>query len=131
MTPAQLDHLRLLKAHLETLLEGAKKRTPVEWYAEDPYESFCGNPFCSVNGCPENHPSGEIILNGPEYDGFQDSELRMHPKDAVFIASCAGNAEAGWKSTLVAVEMALKFPFADADLGEAILAAWPIETFKP
>lgn len=31
MTPAQLDHLRRIDAHLVNLLSTAEKRTPGEW----------------------------------------------------------------------------------------------------
>lgn len=141
MTTSQLEYLLPLDAHLTSLLDLAAKRTPGELSTDDPHESFCGNPYCSVNGCPENHASGEVILNGPEYDGFQDSELRMHPKDAAFIAACAGRAEAGRRSTKAAIEM-LNFltvrtcddscggglPHASDVWIENILAEWPIES---
>lgn len=59
-------------------------------------------------------------------------------KNAAFIASCANNAEAGWRSTKAAIELLIiiaenGIPMSDPTrhLLEAILAEWPIETLKP
>jgi len=121
MTPAQLEHLRLLKAHLETLLKTAKKRTPGEWeYGNDAVWSDC-------NG--EGNSPAEICY-------------QIGLQDATFIASCAGNAEAGWKSTLTAIsalsELARMINSSVPEYEgcgrdaiahlEKILTAWPIET---
>jgi len=45
MTPSQLEHLKLIDAHLERLLANAKKRTAGEWTAE----SEDGSWFVYVN----------------------------------------------------------------------------------
>lgn len=119
MILTQLEHLRLLKAHLETLLETAQKRTPGEWAGE--YELV-------AQIIPNQSEFGELICEGKSYP------------DMDFIASCAGNAEAGWKSTLAAIdglckarEALLKVDWDACELTPAfdsILAAWPIETLQ-
>jgi len=61
-------------------------------------------------------------------------ELLAHAEDAAFIAACAGSAEAGWSSTLAAIE-AIKnaasiygrLSCAENELQNAIIAAWPEE----
>lgn len=84
MTPAQLEHLKLIDAHLERLLAKAEKRTPGRWVAG---ATIIGN---GVDTTVCEMPSRE-----------KDS-LAWH--DSIhFIASCAGNAEAGWKATRVAI----------------------------
>ena len=113
MTPAQLDHLNRIKTHLETLLANAEKRTPGEWRkASEPQASSDGRIHVSYN-----------------------------PDDAIFIASCAVNAEAGWRSTKAAIDtihimqrnrgdQGLVTETLDAvteALTTQILAAWPLE----
>jgi len=114
MTPTQIDHLRPLKSHLENLLETAKKRTPGDWFVD------------SANGVMADYI-------GSTYICYPDTK-----EDAAFIASCAGNAEAGWKSALAAIEWLLRIyekcdeptsTYAEQALQE-ILAAWPIETLQ-
>ena len=60
--------------------------------------------------------------------------------NAAFIASCANNAEAGWRSTKAAIALLLSMSQrmhdietarAGFDSLEAILAEWPLETLKP
>lgn len=116
MTPSQLDHLRLLKAHLETLLESAKSRTPGEWLID------------SANGVMTDYI-------GSAYICYPDTK-----EDATFIASCAGNAEAGWQSTLAAIDWVLKCEqfresvrdtsWPELEITTNILAAWPIENLR-
>lgn len=115
MTPAQLDHLSRIKRHLETLLAKAEKRTPGEW--ED------GNGAV-WHDC-DNEGQGEVC----EF---------VKTNDASFIASCAGNAEAGWKSTLAAIEVIVNcnensFPHMYAavqvaQMADSILNTWPLES---
>lgn len=104
MTPEQTQELAALKAALKQHIEVAEKATPGPWDAEDPHDSYCGNPYCRVNGCPENHPSGEIVLSGPEFDGFQDEPNRMHPKDARFIATARTMSPIACRIALAGIE---------------------------
>lgn len=86
MTPTQIDHLKLIDAHLERLIGIASKRTPGEW--ELTYEG--GNGGASFP---------RIIDPGD----FAASAAEVSIEDAFFIAACAGNAEAGWRATRVAI----------------------------
>ncbi len=55
--------------------------------------------------------------------------------DATFTASCAGAAEAAWKSTVNVIDQCLKYPYAFQensmnpcnDIASDIIAAWPEE----
>lgn len=124
MTPAQLEHLKLIDAHLERLLAIAKKRTPGEWHIE--------------NISPARHDvvkksGGKITSIFRAHDGCHEYREAALP-DASFIASCAGNAEAGWRATRAVIKR-----FHDSAICrewhgymqtavEPILAAFPIET---
>ncbi len=83
------EKIQALLTLLDDVIKKDEARTQGEWDADDPYDSYCGNPYCTVDGCPENHPSGKQILSGPETEGFSDAELRMHPRDTRFIASAS------------------------------------------
>jgi hypothetical protein len=127
MTPTQLDHLKLIDAHLERLIGIASKRTPGEW--ELTYEG--GNGGASFP---------RIIDPGD----FAASAAEVSTEDAFFIAASAGNAEAGWRATRVAIAGLLTIAQYQLDgvivadesfLGrtarhtlESILAAFPLET---
>lgn len=116
MTPAQLEHLRLIDAHLGRLLDIAAKRTPEKWETDQ----MAKRP---------------AVFNTEGL--FIDTNMR--PYDAAFIASCAGNAEAGWKATRAAIKSCLAddpryqdmFYIANKELVDAILAAFPFESLKP
>lgn len=75
MTPAQLEHLKLIDAHLANLLAIADKRTPGEW-------EKCGEGVA-------------------QKAGYLHVACDEHDSD--FIASGAGNAEAGWRATRAAI----------------------------
>jgi hypothetical protein len=75
MTPAQLEHLKLIDAHLEHLLAIAEKRTPGEWEVD---KAVTWDKAIAMQPCI-----------------FQRNAWTSD-EDAAFIASCAGNAEAGW-----------------------------------
>ena len=132
MTPTQLDHLKRIDAHLERLLDIASKRTPGEW------ETDQGAKRPAVF-----NTEGLFI------------DTNMRPYDAIYTASCAGNAEAGWRATRVAIAALSKIaeerePVEHGDCGngpyvsmfrtsaarfaeqelESILAAFPLETLK-
>jgi len=125
MTPTQLDHLKLIDAHLERLIGIASKRTPGEW--ELTYEG--GNGGASF---PRIIDPGDCAASAAE----------VSIEDAFFIAACAGNAEAGWRATRAAIATALDCESWDCMIKEmyirqdaeaileSILAAFPLETLK-
>ena len=63
-----------------------------------------------------------------------DGELKYMGDDGIFIAACAGPAEAGWRATIAAID-ALNICHESSDFDdmnawsglEAIIAAWPDE----
>jgi hypothetical protein len=83
MTHAQLEHLRRIDAHLASLLAIAEKRTPGEWEVDQ------STTWDQARGI---HPQ---IVQRNAY---------LTTEDAAFIASCAGNAEAGWKATRAVIK---------------------------
>ena len=91
MTPAQLDHLRKIDAHLERLLALASKRTPGRWIVG------AGRYLVGLDS-----DTVEIA----EFSKDDDWELEQR-SNMKFIASCAGNAEAGWRATRAAIEFIL------------------------
>lgn len=120
MTTEQLDHLRLLKAHLENLLAKAAERTPGEW--EDQQSDGIYNASVRAN---QSQPwTGNGIASC-----FTEN-------DASFIAACAGNAEAGWRSTLGVIKRYYDSGICREWQGymqtaiEPILAEWPLESLK-
>lgn len=113
------EHLQRIRARCVELLAIAEKRTPGEW-----------------KQCDDNHES--IIIKGT---GEHCYPLRWNngqgPDDARFIASCAGAAEAGWRSTIAAIDWLFSFKtvmskdcFDSHPLTVAILAAWPVEMLE-
>lgn len=126
MATAQLDHLRAIDAHLDRLL-----RTPA------PKERW---GVSNGGHWIENDKRHKVALS--------------YTERAPFIAACANNAEAGWRSTKAAIAEIFKSHEAAYEgwvlvckgLGqesgkyegyplppwaESILAEWPIETLKP
>ena len=113
MTPSQLEHLKLIDTHLERLLAIAEKRTPGEWKQDYIYV--------------DTSDKADLI------------KAEGNVGNAAFIASCAGNAEAGWRATRVAI--ALLFAMCDGahsintvmaaeEMGKSILAAFPLELIQ-
>lgn len=130
MTPAQLEHLKLLDAHLDILLETAKKRTPGRWKV---ILSNNATPHLYTDdGSWHDGPSGEFVAVMPaeisrSYNSFSNAD---------FIASCASNAEAGWKVTQRQLRTWLGINKTTqsemlCELSEItlrdILSAWPLE----
>jgi hypothetical protein len=110
MTPTQLDHLKRIDAHLERLIGIASKRTPGEWEQDHIYV--------------DTSDKADLI----KADG--------NVRNATFIASCAGNAEAGWKATretiawLDRMGAMMGLNSVEQKLADSILAAFPLETLK-
>ena len=115
MTPC--TKLTLIAAKCRALLALAEKRTPGKW--ED-------NPETLANGALFNTIYAEPYM----FVTNLCSTKRVH-EDASYIAACAGSAEAGWRSTLAAIEGLQKIELSFETDGEAddtldaILAAWP------
>lgn len=133
MTPAQLEHLRAIDAHLTALLDLAAKRTPGEWKLSSHNTpigetgDYEGVIQVEATECRQSDPVLCEFWNPDD-----DEEANFH-----FIASCAGNAEAGWRSTKASIALLLlikRMSFSPnseaANLLESILAAWPIEKLK-
>lgn len=118
MTPSQLEHLKLIDAHLERLLAIAEKRTPGEWL---------------IN---QTQPTTICCGNREPWPAYKNAE-----PDAAFIASCSGNAEAGWRAARSAIAAFQEecphgcLPHcphhrANEKHVESILAAFPLESLK-
>jgi hypothetical protein len=113
------EHLQKIRARCVELLEIASKRTPGKW----------SNP--KGPGSVYNDAEQQLTYTG-EYEAG----------DAVFIASCAGPAEAGWRATIAAIDFIsassryaqggakIDQPFADKlnYTVKQLIAAWPEET---
>jgi hypothetical protein len=128
VTHTQLDHLRAIDAHLDTLLALSAKRSPGEWIHS--HNVIQSEEFAEYLISCNSHHTTEI----------QDEA------NAAFIAACAGRAEAGWRSTHAIVKHALMviefhptrptLPVPLNELEESednaqrILAAWPLELLK-
>lgn len=113
------EHLERIKQKCLANLALAKKRTPGMW---------------------QENPSEVTNLHFVKCSAGNIGQ-RMWKTDADFIAACAGAAEAGWRSTIAAIEMCAKLR-GDGESGgivarskiitvgfieTAIIAAWPEE----
>lgn len=160
MTPAQLEHLKLIDSHLERLLAIAEKRTPGEWESSRIFGDW---GFAHVDQIttrmhrPENDGLGITLNYGGVIQcvGSKDKRNEQSKADSTFIASCAGNAEAGWRATRTAIAALSKIakekePVEHGDSGdgpytsmfrtsaaifakqqlESILAAFPVELIQ-
>lgn len=88
MTPAQIEHLKRIDAHLANLLSTAEKRTAGEWTTRSNTEHIdYGEPI----RVESNKPPFSVAYHGSK-------NCFLSAGDAAFIAACAGNAEAGWKT---------------------------------
>lgn len=140
-----VDHnevsLRAIEAHLDRLLAIAAKRTPGEWFTSGSKNEVIGNNEYGFI-------SKEEVCCSPKRNQFW-------PENATFIALCANNAEAGWRSAKAAIADWLSLynsteGYADGAPDASahdklcnevasicrinlrhILAEWPLETLKP
>jgi len=114
MTPD--EHEQRIITKCRELLVLAEKRTPGEWESSD-------------NVCTANITDGYYFIT---CDSNRTSMVQDQ-KNAAFIASCAGRAEAGWLSTIAAIEGLHKMPPLDirGRALAAIRAAWPVELLNP
>lgn len=133
-------HLQRIRARCVELLEIASKRTPDEWRV------WVMSVIAAPRGECDVSKSTRVCST---YRTNEDNRPRTW--DATFIASCAGAAEAGWRSTIAAIDGLLKrhaerqslvetyrqkhsgynpscdFATEYASLLEPIIAAWPEE----
>lgn len=134
MTPSQIEHLKLIDAHLERLLDIASKRTPGEWE----YSKGC----TGLSGIFPDQSTSTHAVAMFQLSRFDEKvTLPNAANNAAFIAAAAGNAEAGWRATRAAIACLLVIcdPASGADYtdygGEVflceILAAFPLESLKP
>ena len=86
-----IKKLKAIRAKCEELLAIAEKRTPGEWRAQlqDPNTAF-GTTIKTINSFPV--------------------AFKQEAGNAAFIASCTRNAEAGWRSTIAAIDLLLIIP---------------------
>lgn len=121
------EHLDKILAKLDELLATAEQRTPGEWEIDLPHPSDA-QVFSIIASKDEGTGTLADCYN---YTDEQDKD------NAAFIASCAGNAEAGWRATKASIILLINMLKRDHDIetGSAankalsdILAAWPIES---
>ena len=112
-----LNRLRKIERHLHHLLADAEKRTPGRW------ETLKGSRHgCDVKA--KTSPVAQCDFNGDSED----------TANATFIASCAENAEAGWRTSLAAVrhcqliiDLGISKSTSTQNMIRDLLAAWPEE----
>lgn len=126
-----IERLTLIESHLRKLLAIAEKRTLGKWQMQE----VAGGLYVSV-GNPKTGEGYRLISGVTKQSRYQSEE------NGSFIAACAGNAEAGWKSTLLQIEWLkddLQSAEEDGDFDsvralerriDSILAAYPIELFQ-
>ena len=115
MTPSQLEHLKLIDAHVERLLAIAEKRIPGDYVKLDTYVGSKDNHHGIADFC---------------YCGEAENE-----DNASYFASCAGNAEAGWMATRSMIDYLLMMHkhgegHRYIGLAEDIRAAFPLELIQ-
>jgi hypothetical protein len=97
------EHLERIKQKCRANLALAEKRTPGEW-------------CLSRNGSATYAGTDQVCYCG------------NYPADAAYIAACAGDAEAGWNATIVAIEK-LQFDLSgNAETIKLIISYFPEET---
>lgn len=132
MTPAQLEHLKLIDAHLERLLAIAEKRTPGEWIHDQSIGTVGDVTTPDRDGIAQ---AMERVDVAQKYGrGHRVENNKQRNNNAAFIASCAGNAEAGWRATRAAIAHILSGGHGHDNgedlLAKSILAAFPLELIQ-
>jgi hypothetical protein len=105
------EHLQMIKSECERLIALSEKRTQGEWVTDHLWvDTEHANDYIKATG---------NVFNAP------------------YIASCAGRAEAGWRSTIAAINglESAHLALADGDdtawnALEQIAAAWPLELLQ-
>lgn len=143
------EHLNLIVQHLDKLLATAEKRSRGAWEVKPQEED---KDYLRIRGAAVGCRFKIADVLQPVPFGECPSEDRLTHANAAFIASCAGNAEAGWRATRATVRSVLEMiewaenddrrlpKLTDGVLKQAveiaapILAAFPLElitTEKP
>jgi len=81
------EHLEKIVTKCRELLAIAEKRTPGKWESG-----------------PTSQPTQGLLVRGCDRYAKWRASTQMPIEDAAFIAACAGAAEAGWRSTIAAIE---------------------------
>lgn len=138
MKPDQLNHLKLIDAHLDKLLALAAKRTAGKWTLGDEnnshYEICMGDAIATID---RQDRYGLHMAISRE-------EMRAN---GGFIIDCAGNAEAGWVATKGMIMLIFGYEelsktltapltleavnIARDSILESILIAWPLTRITP
>jgi hypothetical protein len=128
----QQEHLQRIRQRCVELLEIAEKRTAGEWdFSPGVYD--CSNEATQF-------PCGPCLNYGKKNELHGQFGL---DEDFLFIASCAGAAEAGWRATIAAIDDTLNVDQSlpaevqkittdmmiavNGRMVETIIAAWPEE----
>lgn len=123
------EHLNRIVAKCRELLAIAEKRTPGKWGIEQTKNNNWIGPM-RKNGDGKI----SIIVCETDRDGLRAECIKENDADALFVASCAGPAESGWRATIAAIESArilISEGGPEGNAGDFILnqikAAWPEE----
>jgi len=100
-----IEKLQAIRARFVELLAIAEKRTPGEWEAAD--NVVCGK---SIDGYYL------ATCDGPK------TKMPEDPRNATFIAACAGAAEAGWQITIETIDWLLEIDGTHLPIAEKIIA---------
>jgi hypothetical protein len=128
------EHLQLIKTECERLLALSEKRTQGEWNV---YDHKAYHTSYILRG-------GEKQNQLAQFFNYQDKGFDISSENnAAYIAACAGRAEAGWRSTIAAIDLILDYArmIQPLEYGEAInysmrqiraeiLDAWPIKLLQ-
>jgi len=104
------EKLQAIRAKCVELLAIAEKRT----YEQPRYQSWPDPPYANAR---------EIQFLGFTMQGRVDDQ--QGENNFAFIASCAGHAEAGWRSTIALIDHIVRHDFTGGNIESAILSAWP------
>jgi hypothetical protein len=108
------EHLAKVRAKCVELLEISSRRTQGKWWS---FDADCAPEVVISNSSPV--ASCTVFGNGIP-------SLNQRLENARFIAACAGPAEAGWRSTIAAIDATRDMGELESDILSAnILAAWP------
>jgi hypothetical protein len=121
-TMTTTEHLQKIKAECERLLAIAEKRTQGKWRVD---YSVSFNHI--VTQAESEKPLNQRKAIATTHKMYSE---KMALADVVYIAACAGAAEAGWRSTIAAVNDLLRYDLKimqDDPFMKSILAAWPTE----
>lgn len=111
------EHLEKIKAKCRANLALAEKRTPGDWIAANLGEA---------TEATVRAESGFIVCTVNQFAAsFGDKKDQAN---AAYIAACAGAAEAGWRSTIAAIDRLAFDTTANAEVIKLILSFWPEET---